>query len=266
MKTKVSKVQSLQLHVDEIVAYLKRTKLPTVLVEGTDDKSVYRNIEGKFEGLGIDILVCGGRDALLDVYSRRSEFSTSRVIFIADKDMWYFTGIPKKYQEEIVFSNGYSLENDLYVKELFEGLLEKDEERDFRKLISELAIWFAFEVSRFKSDGRAFCDVHINRITDGNSLSQEYLMEIGFVEPDPALVNKIIATYQESLRGKTLFQAILRFLSSSGRKSKYSRYNLLEMGAKINNACLDKMYKEVEQKLRNARHDASPDCYSAGVP
>jgi len=266
MKTKVSKVQSLRLDVNEIVSYLKRTKLPTVLVEGADDKSIYRNIEGRFEGLGIDILVCGGRDALLNVYSRRSEFSTSKVIFVADKDMWYFTGIPKKYQEEIIFSNGYSLENDLYVKELFEGLLEDNEKRDFRKLISELARWFAYEVSRFKLEGHTFCDVHINRITDGNSLSQEYLIEIGFVEPDPSLVNKIINTYEESLRGKTLFQAILRFLSSSARKSKYSRYNLLEMGAKTNNACLDNMYKEIEGKLRDAQQDASPDCYSAGAP
>lgn len=247
------------LSVEEIVSYLKRTTLPTVLVEGTDDKSVYRHIESRLENLEVDILVCGGREALLEIFSRKREFSRSSVVFVADKDMWYFTGIPEQYKQEIIFSNGYSLENDLYVKELFENLLEADEKEQFYQLISELSKWFAFEVSRYKSEGYALCDIHINKITDGNMLAQRYLDEIGFVEPDTELVRDIITNYQHCLRGKNLFQAILRFLSNNNRKSKFSRYNLLELGAKANNHYLDSLYIEIEKRLKNAQQNASAD-------
>ncbi len=249
----MSKVRKLQLSVDEIVSYLKRTTLPTVLVEGTDDKSVYRYIERKLEPLEVDILICGGREALLEIYSRKEEFPNSQVVFVADKDMWYFTGIPIEYRNEIIFSNGYSLENDLYVKDLFEGLLDKEEESEFRRLISELSRWFSFEVTRYKSEGYALCDIHINQIIEGNSLSEEYLQKIGFIEPEPKLVNQIISSYQQSLRGKNLFQGILRFLSASKRKSKFSRYNLLELGAKTENSLLDRLYENIEIQLKNAQ-------------
>ena len=249
----MSKVRKLQLSVDEIVSYLKRTTLPTVLVEGTDDKSVYRYIERKLENLEVDILICGGRDALLEIYSRKAEFLDSKVVFVADKDMWYFTGIPNEYRNEIIFSNGYSLENDIYVKELFEGLLDKEEESEFRRLISELSRWFSFEVTRYKSEGYALCDIHINKIIEGSSLSEEYLQKIGFIEPESALVNQIMSSYQHSLRGKNLFQGILRFLSASKRKSKFSRYNLLELGAKTENALLDRLYEKIEIQLKPAQ-------------
>lgn len=242
-------MQNIHLSVEEIVSYLKRTRLPTVLVEGTDDHSVYRYIENNLEYLDADVLVCGGRSALIDVYERRSEFVGSQVAFLADKDMWYFTGIPQRYEKGIVFSDGYSIENDLYAKEIFEGLLEKDEAREFGRLLSSLSRWFAFEVIRYKRDGHALCDVHINRVTKGNELNEEYLRSINFEEPDPGLVQEILSTYDVSLRGKNLFQAMLRYLSASNRKSKYSRYNLIEMGAKFGSRCFEKMQRDIETNL-----------------
>ena len=41
------------------------------------------------------------------------------VIFVADQDMWFFTGIPEKYRDTIIFTRGYSLENDLYLKQFY---------------------------------------------------------------------------------------------------------------------------------------------------
>lgn len=242
-KTRVNKIH---LKVDEIIAYLKRTSLPTVLVEGTDDKSVYRYIEGRLGELDVDILICNGREALLNIFTRKSEFSNAKVAFVADKDMWYFTGIPIEYQEGIIFSTGYSLENDLYVKEIFESLLEQDEKRQYMELLRELSKWFAFEVTRYKKEGNALCDVHINRITNGNTLCDRYLNDIGFIEPDQKLVQTIIRNYTHAIRGKNLFQAILRFLSSSKRPSKYSRANLLELGAKNDNVFIENLYQSIE--------------------
>lgn len=61
--------------VDELVASLRRTTLPTVLVEGSDDMNVYRWIEDRLDPAQVSILTCGGRNTLLQVYERRAEFS-----------------------------------------------------------------------------------------------------------------------------------------------------------------------------------------------
>ena len=245
-------MQGIHLSVNEIVSYLKRTSLPTVLVEGTDDQSVYRYIESALEDLEVDVLVCGGRSALIDIFERRDEFVGRQVAFLADKDMWYFTGVPLEYQNDMIFSNGYSIENDLYVKHIFEELLDKDEIVNFRKLLLSLSRWFAFEVIRCKRDGYALCDIHINKITNGSDLNEEYLQSINFKEPDSELVQEILLSYNASLRGKNLFQAVLRYLSAPKRKSKYSRYNLIELGSKLGNECFERMQKEIKIKL-NAR-------------
>ena len=252
MKTKVSSLNNICLTVDEIIAYLKRTGLPTILVEGSDDKAVYRYIESKLGELEADILICNSRDALLKIYKRKDEFENSKVVFVADKDMWYFTGIPEEYQNNIIFSKGYSIENDIYIKEIFEGLLEEEEKQQYIKLIKELSRWFAFEVNRYKSEGFSLCDTHINKISDINSneLRDKYLKDIGFVEPDKELIDEIIGNYNHALRGKNLFQALLRFLSSSKRISKYSRQNLLEIGSKNRNENIGILYKNIENCLK----------------
>ena len=210
----------------EIVSYLKRTSIPTVLVEGRDEASVYRWLESKIDIDDIDFLTTNGRETLLAVYNRRKEFIGAPVIFVADRDMWLFTGIPKGFLREIIYTSGYSLENDLYVRELFEGLLNREEKLDFDLLIRELSSWFAYEVSRFSSTGMSLCDFHINRICPNAKLSSEFKESIGFIEPSRTDVNNILNRYTEALRGKTLFQALIRFLSASKRESKFRTHKI----------------------------------------
>jgi hypothetical protein len=198
---------------DEMVSYLNRTSLPTILVEGSDDCSVYRYLEEKINIESIDILICNGREMLINLFNRRNEFKNISVVFIADKDMWFFTGIPKDYDSEIIFTDGYSLENDLYNKSLFESLLSPHELRDFHKLIKELSTWFAFEVNRYSETGKSLCDFHVNQICPNNSCCSNFKRSIGFIEPPVHLIKSVSHDYSRSLRGKNLFQALLRFLS-----------------------------------------------------
>lgn len=232
---------------DEIVAYLKRTSQLTVLVEGADDKMVYRYIESKLEDLDIDCLDCGGRPALLKIFRRRSEYPDSPVIFIADKDMWLFTNVPDEYSSGIIFTQGYSIENDLYLRELFEGLLETDDRRKFRDLIKALARWQAFHVVVFSTNGSCQCDYHVNQIAPppNVNLCPEHLADISFSEPPDELVEQIQKSYYNSLRGKTLFEAILRYLNGKSRISSYSKANLLELGSKASNDCIDRLCQEI---------------------
>ena len=232
---------------DEIIAYLKRTSQLTVLVEGDDDKMVYRYIESKLEDLEIDCLDCGGRPALLSIFSRRSEFPDSPVIFIADKDMWFFTRVPERYSSGIIFTQGYSIENDLYLKDFFESLLEADDREKFSSLIASLARWQAFHVVAFNISGSCQCDYHVNQIAPppNVSLCPKHLADIAFSEPPDELVRQIRDSYFISLRGKTLFEAILRYLNGRSRPSSYSKANLLELGAKLSNQCIDRLCSEI---------------------
>lgn len=195
--------------VDEITSYLRRTSQATILVEGRDDQKVYRYVEDQLTDLDVDVLICDGRDSLLAIFRRRTEFARAPVVFVADRDMWYFTGIPDEFATEIVFTEGYSIENDLYVREVFEALMSESELAQFRALIQCIARWQAFHVETFRVSGRCSCDVYLNQIVAQDVLSSEHLASIGFIEPPAATVMQIIESYPFALRGKTLFQALV---------------------------------------------------------
>src|SRR4051794_1832260 len=99
------------LTTDEIVAALKRSNLPTIICEGDNDVVVFREIEYLLKSRRVDFVPSGGRPALLEIFRRRHEFPLLPVMFVADKDMWIFDSIPTEYCD-IVFTNGYSIEND----------------------------------------------------------------------------------------------------------------------------------------------------------
>lgn len=238
------------LSVDEMVAYLKRTSQVTALVEGKDDQKVYRYIEERLDDLDLDVLICEGRDGLLAVHRRREEYASAPVIFIADRDMWYFTGVPAEYANSIIFTDGYSIENDLYVKSVFESLMSQEEQDRFAQLIAQIARWQAFHVETFTRSGACTCDAHLNQITTGDTLCGVHLASIGFVEPNAALISQIIDSYPLAIRGKTLFQSLLRILSASQRPSKFSRENLIELGAKLSNPLMEALCQRTRDAVR----------------
>jgi len=245
--------KSIALSENEMIAYLNRTSLPTILVEGSDDRSVYRYLEDKIDIENVDILICSGRPMLIKVFERRKEFQGAKVIFVADQDMWFFTGIPEQYKNEIIFTDGYSLENDLYIKSFFENFLNKNEMQSFQNLIEQLSIWFAFEVDRYIVTNNSSCDFHINYICPApeNILSEQFKVKINFVDPPIHLIQMISQDYTRALRGKNLFQALLRFLSHSKRQSKYSYSNLIELGTINENPRLEVLVNTILDKFRS---------------
>ncbi|WP_238944283.1 DUF4435 domain-containing protein [Allofranklinella schreckenbergeri] len=243
--------KGIYLSVSETVEYLKRTSQLTVLVEGKDDQCVYRHIENKLSELDLDVLICNGRQNLLDIFSRRMEFSGTPVVFLADKDMWHFTGIPAEFNTGIIFTLGYSIENDLYLKDVFEELMSKSEKILFSCLVDEISRWQAFHVEEFSTKGMCNCDFHVNRILQEQRLSSKHLEEICFKEASHDLVNEIKENYTRSIRGKTLFQMLARVLSASDRESKYSRKNLIEMGAKLPNNAITILCNQIRENIKN---------------
>lgn len=219
----------LEITVDEIIETLKRSSLTTVLVEGVDDVMIYRWLEDEIGIHKASFLPCGGRENLLKIYERRAEFSNLTTVFVADKDSYVYINPPKKYSD-IIWTNGYSIENDLYYGRNIERLFSKDEKEVFTKSLNNFIEYYAFEVENYLNQKEfsfrnhpqhILCDVqHI--------VKQDFLKKINFVKSDSEIENKLKANYDILIRGKSLFALVTRILSNKNRQIKHSKVSLLE--------------------------------------
>ena len=173
------------LTVDELVAVLGRSQLPTVIVEGQVDIQIYRWIEESIINRKVDIQSAGGRNNLLLVYKRRNEFAHLPVAFVADRDLWLFSGIPPGYPD-IIWTEGYSIENDLYAGANLENLLNVDEVDEHRQVLEAIIEWFAFEVEEHLAGREARVATHCNQVVrpGKTEMDQGFRNNRGFRSPN----------------------------------------------------------------------------------
>jgi Protein of unknown function (DUF4435) len=218
---------------NEIVALLKKSNLITVLVEGTADVVIYRWLEKRFEQ-SIDLVHCGGRNTLIEVYKRRLEFSSRKVVFLADQDLWVHSIIPPEFSD-IVFTSGYSIENDIFAGSNLEGLLDDKEMESYYKDLDLLIHWYAFEVEQYRTTG--YCEVatNINRIlkSDPQRICEVFKADRNFQDPDPVTVDDIRNDYKIKFRGKTLFDTLWKYLNTPNRWAKHKKESLYETAVKL---------------------------------
>lgn len=238
---------------DEIVAYLKKSNLSNILVEGPDDLMIYNWIEHEIDNLGVAIFPCGGRSMLFKVFERRDEFAHKKVTFIADKDLYVFNGIPAEVQE-IIFTSGYSIENDLYAfgKDVIFNLFTQDEASKFNQAIESLIVWYSSEIFKYLNGQNHHISCHLNQVIPENTtyVNDAYLNEINNIEELHSLIEEVKKNEFLKLRGKFIFDCIVRYLSHKKRRSKYSKDNIMELCLKlVKNAHFDRIIKEVRYKL-----------------
>ena len=58
---------SRRLTKEEIIASIKHSSIPTVLVEGGDDIIFYRRIEEEFDSMELSMLPVGNKEAVLSI-------------------------------------------------------------------------------------------------------------------------------------------------------------------------------------------------------
>lgn len=221
--------------VDELVETIKRSSLPTVLVEGSDDAVIYRWMQGLLGWAQADFLLCGGRNALLEVFQRRSEFTGKKVVFVADRDMWLYSAVPAEYAD-VLFTEGYSIENDIYSHSDIERLLDVNEANEHRLLVEAIGQWFAFEVEEYRAGRLFMVDIKIGDIVRlGTDIHPSFVTKRGYCPPATAMLNEVMSSYQRNIRGKQLFEMLLRFVSASGRPATHSRAALIENCVKTRN-------------------------------
>jgi hypothetical protein len=192
----------IDITVDEIIATLKRSSLPTLVTEGGDDVIVFRGAEVDFASIGLSILPVGGRDKLLQIFCRRSELEHINIAFVADRDVWVYNEVPQEFvSEKLVLTDGYSVENDLYRDGNLENLLTNDEAGRFRAELAAFIKWYALAVARVLDGRGGKIRIHPNHLLDSNErLSSESELQEGEAYPDE-LKAKIENDYKRYLRG-----------------------------------------------------------------
>lgn len=241
--------------VDHLVGILQRSQKPSIVVEGDDDVIIYRELTKRIGIFEVILHPAGGRDKLLQVYERRDEFSQVPVAFIADQDMWLFSGIEPGY-DDVIWTRGYSIENDLYADADMERLLDKNDRAEHQQILDSISTWFAFTVEEYLAGNSPTLDLHCDEMVPPGKteLDADFCVRQGFRTPNPNRVQQIRSAYKLLLRGKQLFQLLVRFLSKPAHgfeKASLNDYALYSIALRMPKAhtLLDRLMKEVKQKI-----------------
>ncbi|WP_421846933.1 hypothetical protein [Novosphingobium sp.] len=219
--------------VDEVIGTLQHSCDPTLLAEGIDDIAVLRRFEDEFFDQGLSVLPLGGRAPVLEIFDRRHELpDTVVVLFLVDQDLWVYTGVPETYSHcRLLFTDGYSIENDLYRDGNLERLLTAGERRKFRSNLEQFLEWYASNLTR-KLDGEEVAlSVHPRAILPDNATDEAdklYPPNVNAYEQNFSLIS---GNYTRLLRGKSLMALLVMQLSAPNRVPKHSVRSLMEHGA-----------------------------------
>jgi hypothetical protein len=155
-----------EFSVDEVIATINHSSLPTAVAEGTDDAIILRQLENKYAETGLSLFFVGGRNAVLGSFDRRGEISFDRkVLFVADRDLWVLNEIPAQYiAENLIFTTGYSMENDVYQDGKFEALMNEAERERFQRELVLIVRHFALAAVRCLAGREGNLRLHPNAI------------------------------------------------------------------------------------------------------
>ncbi len=251
-----------------LISKLKHSNKPIVLVEGKDDMVIYRKIEKLLGWNHLQFFPCNGRENLFKIYESRSELSNTIVIFIADRDMFVFSPIPTQY-EDIIFTSGYSIENDLYRdgKNQLQSLLYDSEIVFKKEFLKNVIDWFAFEINiRLvgKNQDNQFSNISLlsEKISFKYSvtLTESLLENRGFHKIDnEELVKNINDNYELILRGKFIFQIyqkINRDFRMEKEDTTYTKEQFWDMcfhaGKDNDESCMKTLINKIKLRLKSS--------------
>lgn len=240
--------------VEEIYELLKRTSLPTVLVEGKDDIIFYRSVENELRDLDVDMLPAGNKDAVLEIRKRiKQDPISAPIVFVVDNDLWvYPIAIQPENLDDLITTTGYSIENDLFVDGELENLLSPEEMTDFKVELNHFLRWYALSINRNINGMASSFRTHAGKVLeDEDFYKAEMALQDGEIYPED-LFTKIQSNYGCLLRGKSLFALLLRQLSGKKRHVKFGGKQLMAIGASRKGFHFQKIQASVRKSLEQA--------------
>lgn len=226
----MTKASDITLSPDEIVATLRNSTLPTLLVEGRSDMDLFHVLEDMCFGNGIDIMPTGGRPALFEVFKRRAEFRTTPVAFLADSDMFAFGNVPPVLAG-IIFTEGYAIENDILSGGKAFRMIAGKHTAKWAKVISSLSQWFAAASHRYLNGETVEYSQHPGQLVCFSTGTLTPLSQAVLIDPATLCeqAKRVLAEPTKYLRGHTLLGALGHFLAAAKQTPKCSKDVLLRM-------------------------------------
>ncbi len=215
--------------IEDLVTTLRLSKKPNIVVEGKNDEIIYGSLVDRLGVFDVDFFRAGSKKTLLHLYEGLShyenagDFRHAPVAFIADRDMWLFRGIPSRY-DDIIWTEGYSIENDLYSHAKLRGRVGNMTE--YEQTLDSISMWFAYKVEEYleknppppKKVFQSFRDEehvdvgrHLRRIIPNEKTT--LAPDLEFLPSHHERVRTVKEAYQFQLRGKLLFELLIRFLN-----------------------------------------------------
>lgn len=249
-------MSGVKLTVDEIITVINRTSLPTILVEGQDDvAALYRWIEDKILDVNANVMECYGRNNLIKIYERKSEIKKNKkVVFLADRDMWLYTRVPPEYKS-IIFTQGYSIENDLIEGSLnlIMKLFNEEDSPKLDRIYNEIIPWYSNEIINYMNNKEYKLNYSIQHLLDMKSLKlkDEFRLENSH-EEYKQILSRITENTELYLRGKTLLEIFSYILTSPSRTARYGQSNIMDLMMRFDiceNPNLMKMINNIENSF-----------------
>jgi hypothetical protein len=238
----------------EIAATIARSNFPSIVTEGNDDVIVFRRLEDEFAELGLTLIPAGGRASVIEAYRLRHTFPRqAQALFIADKDLWVVVGVPDEFvSPQFLFTDGYSIENDMFRDGELISLLTAGEVERFDAELTLMCRWYALEVSRYLDGQEVNVGIHPSHLIDSMD-EQLRMLELRTGERFPEdLFERVLREHAKILRGKTLFALLIRRLKG------FSYHSLLNIGASRKGPFLRALFKDVRTFLETCNFPAPP--------
>ncbi|WP_062108642.1 DUF4435 domain-containing protein [Bacillus niameyensis] len=260
------------LSVDEIITTINGSSLPTILVEGVYDASIYRWIEQQLLVTNADIVECGGRKNLIKVYEKRSEIKREKkIIFLADQDMWIYSEIPEEYKG-ITFTKGYSIENDLLEGSINKilKLFNSEEVIQLEQIFEAIIPWHSYEVNNYLQNRAYKLDHSIHRLLDIKTLELkgEFRDLVPQFKDDEEIFRFIKDNPFLHIRGKNVLDIISLILQSPKRDVTYSKESIIDIILRFHvdsNINLIRIIERIKGKFNSEELITQPNDYMASV-
>lgn len=235
---------------DELIATINHSSEPYIIVEGPDDVFIYRWM---LDEIGYTAYLehrmgCG---SVRNLYDRRNEIKNPKVIFICDKDSIVYTGIIPPQYSGIIYTTGYSIENDLYQgRKLEKKLFEKKDKELFDIALCSFLRYYACELEKFRKGQECDFRKKPEAIIDHNDYSLLVSLLDGYTEPLPETISYLKSDYDILLRGHSLFKLVGMILHRRDREIKYPEKAIYEMCYKLcKSQCIESLQKRIITSL-----------------
>lgn len=233
---------------DELIAAINHSSSPYIIVEGKHDLIIYREILNDIDCVSA-LEPRGGCQKVQALIKRKNEITNPNVIFILDKDILvYKKEVPNI--DKVLYTEGYSIENDLYQGRAFEKkYFNPEDKKNFEKLLDSFILYYACELEKFFKGKKSILSKMPDSIINKSDYSLNTSLLVEYNEPSQKTVDYLKNEYDLLLRGHSLFNLVEMVMRKKGRKNKFNSQRLYEICYRLKSNSIKNMQARIKKIL-----------------